>query len=96
VPASVRSDDTEKLLHEIIETFERESRGYTEESARQRIAASVACHSAIKINTPLDAKKMEWLIGALADTHFPMSCAHGRPTVLRYSMKEILKAFHRI
>jgi DNA mismatch repair protein MutL len=96
VPASVRSDDLGKLLREIIETFERESRGYTEERAKQRIAASVACHSAIKINMPLDAKKMEWLIAALADTRFPMSCAHGRPTVLRYSMKEILKAFHRI
>jgi DNA mismatch repair protein MutL len=96
VPASVRSDDIEKLLHEIIGTFERESRSFTEESARQRIAASVACHSAIKINTPLEPAKMQWLIEALAATKFPMSCAHGRPTVLRYSLKEILKAFHRI
>lgn len=96
VPASVRSDDVEKLLHEIIESFERESRGYTEENARQRIAASVACHSAIKINTQLDGAKMQWLIEALSATKFPMSCAHGRPTVLRYSLKEILKAFHRI
>ncbi len=96
VPASVRSDDVEKLLRELIETFERESRGYTDETARQRIAASVACHSAIKINTPLEPRKMEWLIAALSATRFPMSCAHGRPTVLRYGMKEILKAFHRI
>jgi len=36
------------------------------------------------------------LLDALAKTDCPMSCPHGRPVVLRYSMKEIEKAFHRI
>ena len=45
---------------------------------------------------PLDQTKMEWLLEALAKTDCPMSCPHGRPVVLRYSMKEIEKAFHRI
>jgi DNA mismatch repair protein MutL len=39
---------------------------------------------------------MEWLLRALAATDYPMSCPHGRPTVLRYPMREILKAFRRI
>ena len=61
-----------------------------------KIAASTACHAAIKVNTPLQQSKMEWLLDALAKTDCPMSCPHGRPVVLRYSMKEIEKAFHRI
>src|SRR5260370_771956 len=61
-----------------------------------KIADSTACHAAIKVNMPLDQTKMEWLLSALAKTDCPMSCPHGRPVVLRYSIKEIEKAFHRI
>jgi len=63
---------------------------------RREIAASIACHAAIKINTPLDMDKMEWLLRSLAQTECPISCPHGRPIVLRYTIKEIQRAFKRI
>jgi DNA mismatch repair protein MutL len=56
----------------------------------------VACRAAIKINTPLDAAKCAWLLRALAATDCPMSCPHGRPTALRYSLRDILKGFQRV
>ncbi|MGH9519632.1 MAG: DNA mismatch repair endonuclease MutL, partial [Terriglobales bacterium] len=65
-------------------------------TARARIAASLACHSAIKINTPLDPVRMEWLLLELARTEHPTSCPHGRPIALLYSWKDIQRAFHRI
>jgi DNA mismatch repair protein MutL len=63
---------------------------------RTRIAASIACHSAIKVNTALDPARMEWLLLELAKTSHPTSCPHGRPIALLYSWKEIQRAFHRI
>ena len=63
---------------------------------RRRIAASIACHSAIKVNTPLDPVRMEWLLLELAKTEHPTSCPHGRPIALLYSWREIQRAFHRI
>jgi DNA mismatch repair protein MutL len=63
---------------------------------RGRIAASMACHAAIKVNTPLDPARMEWLLLELAKTSHPTSCPHGRPIALLYSWKEIQRAFHRI
>jgi DNA mismatch repair protein MutL len=39
---------------------------------------------------------MEWLLGELAKTEAPMSCPHGRPVVLRYSVRDIERAFKRI
>jgi len=65
-------------------------------SLRTRIAASIACHSAIKVNTPLDPVRMEWLLLELAKTEHPTSCPHGRPIALLYSWKDIQRAFHRI
>jgi DNA mismatch repair protein MutL len=45
---------------------------------------------------PLDQTKMEWLLAELAKTDCPMSCPHGRPVVLRYSVTDIERAFQRI
>ncbi len=96
VPAGIATADAEKLLTEILDGIERENAAISIETLQAKIAASTACHAAIKVNMPLDQTKMEWLLGALAKTDCPMSCPHGRPVVLRYSVKEIERAFHRI
>ena len=96
VPAGIAPGDAEKLLTEILDGIERENAAISIDTLQAKIAASTACHAAIKINMPLDQTKMEWLLGALAKTDCPMSCPHGRPVVLRYSVKEIEKAFQRI
>ena len=95
-PAAVGAADLEKILFEILEIAEGELRGASLDDLRRGICASIACRAAIKINTRLDAAKMEWLLRALAATDCPMSCPHGRPIALHYSTREMLKAFHRI
>jgi DNA mismatch repair protein MutL len=96
VPAGIAAHDAEHLLSEILDGVEHEHVAISIDTLQSKIAASTACHAAIKVNMPLDTTKMEWLLGALAKTDCPMSCPHGRPVVLRYSMKEIERAFHRI
>jgi DNA mismatch repair protein MutL len=96
VPAGIAPGDGEKLLTEILDGIERENAAISIDTLQAKIAASTACHAAIKVNMQLDQTKMEWLLGALAKTDCPMSCPHGRPVVLRYSVKEIERAFHRI
>ncbi len=95
-PAGISSGDAEKLLYEILDGIARENQAISIDSLQSKIAASTSCHAAIKINTPLDPVKMEWLLGELAKTEYPMSCPHGRPVVLRYSVREIERAFKRI
>ena len=96
VPAGVESCDIEQMLGELLVEFEREQQALNLDAIRHRIAASIACHAAIKVNMQLDQNKMEWLLRELAKTECPMSCPHGRPVVLRYSVKDIQKAFKRI
>jgi DNA mismatch repair protein MutL len=95
-PGGVRSAEVEKMLIELLDQFQQEEQALNLDKTRARIAASIACHAAIKINMPLEQNKMEWLLQELAKTECPMSCPHGRPVVLRYSVKEIQKAFKRI
>ncbi|MFY9906624.1 MAG: DNA mismatch repair endonuclease MutL [Terriglobales bacterium] len=95
-PAGVDAAQVEHMLNEIFEQFLREDQAINLETVRTRIAASIACHAAIKVNMPLEQNKMEWLLVELAKTDHPMTCPHGRPVVLRYSMQDIQKAFKRI
>ncbi len=95
-PAGVDAAQIEHLLNEILEQLTREEQAINLEAVRTRIAASIACHAAIKVNMPLEQNKMEWLLSELSKTDHPMTCPHGRPVVLRYSMQDIQKAFKRI
>ncbi len=95
-PAGVDAPAVEHMLHELLDQISREEQSLNLEKIRGRIAASIACHAAIKVNMPLEQNKMDWLLAELAKTDHPMSCPHGRPVVLRYSVKDIQKAFKRI
>ncbi len=95
-PADLTPPEVERVVYEILEIAERELRSVSVDDFRRGVAASLACRAAIKINMPLDQRKMEWLLTELSRTQCPMSCPHGRPVALRYAPREILKAFHRI
>jgi DNA mismatch repair protein MutL len=95
-PVGLVGRELERTLIEVLEQTEREQQAENLETLRLRIAASIACHAAIKIHTPLEMVKMEWLLAELAKTEHPTSCPHGRPIVLRYSLREIQRAFQRI
>jgi DNA mismatch repair protein MutL len=95
-PAGIDAGQVEHMLQELLDQISREEQSLNLEKIRGRIAASIACHAAIKVNMPLEQNKMEWLLAELAKTDHPMSCPHGRPVVLRYSVKDIQKAFKRI
>ena len=95
-PTETRADDVGDLMREILDNARQEGRTVSLDVLRNKIAALVSCHAAIKVNMSLDKNKMDWLLQALAKTECPMTCPHGRPTVLRYGMKDLQKAFKRI
>ena len=95
-PAGVEASEIEHMLHELLDQFGREEQALNLEAVRNRIAASIACHAAIKVNMRLEQNKMEWLLRELGKTECPMTCPHGRPVLLRYSLKDIQRAFKRI
>ena len=83
-PAALSPRQVEALIHEILDTPERELRALSLDDIQRRIAATIACHAAIKVNTPLDDAKIRYLLDELAKTDCPMSCPHGRPVALKY------------
>lgn len=95
-PVGLEGRELERMLEEVLAVPDREQQAENSETRRRRIAASIACHAAIKINMPLEPAKIDWLLAELGKTEHPTSCPHGRPIALRYSHKDIAKAFQRI
>jgi DNA mismatch repair protein MutL len=95
-PADLPAEEVEKLMVEILDGASPENAALSLDELRGRITASISCHAAIKVNMPLEPSKMDWLLQALGTTDCPMTCPHGRPTVLKYGMKDLMKAFKRI
>ena len=95
IPTDLPASDARNLFAEILDTIEAEKRGGPKSTFRDDIAASLACKAAIKINMKLTPEKMRWLIDRLLLTTSPTTCPHGRPVILRLSVKDIERGFHR-
>jgi DNA mismatch repair protein MutL len=95
-PADLPASEARNMLAELLDTVDPEKKNSARDTLRDEIAASLACHAAIKVNMPLAPEKMRWLIDRLLQTSSPTTCPHGRPVILRLKMRDILKGFHRI
>lgn len=95
-PADLPAGEARNMLAELLDTVDAEKKNSARDTLRDEIAASLACHAAIKVNMPLAPEKMRWLIDRLLQTSSPTTCPHGRPVILRLNRKDILKGFHRI
>ena len=96
VPAILEPAECEAAVRTLAEDLEGLDRGARVEEALRRIAATMACHAAVKANYPLTLEKMRYILAELRRTAYSSVCPHGRPVVLRMSRREIEKNFQRI
>ncbi|PYR03718.1 MAG: DNA mismatch repair endonuclease MutL [Acidobacteria bacterium] len=96
VPALLNAEDTARALLALAQDLEGLDRGAHVHEALQRIAATTACHAAVKANYPLTYEKMTHILEELRATAYSTVCPHGRPVMLRLTRREIEKNFDRI
>ena len=95
IPTDLPPSEARNLFAELLDSIDLDKRGSAKSTLRDDIAASLACKAAIKINMKLTPEKMQWLIDRLLLTSSPTTCPHGRPVILRLTMKDIERGFHR-
>ena len=93
VPAMARRVDIGRMLTEALDGYIL-SRSNAPET-HLAIAASIACHSAVRAGQSLDYQEMAALSDAIASEGNPQHCPHGRPTVVRVSTDSLEKQFGR-
>jgi DNA mismatch repair protein MutL len=95
-PALLTREDCEVALRALAEDLEGFDRGAKVEDALKRIAATMACHAAVKANYPLTMEKMSHILEELRRTAYSTICPHGRPVMLRLTRREVERNFQRI
>jgi DNA mismatch repair protein MutL len=96
LPALLDPAECEGAVRALAEDLEGLDRGSRVEDALRKIAATMACHAAVKANYPLTLEKMRYILEELRRTAYSSVCPHGRPVVLRITRREIEKNFQRI
>ena len=96
VPALLRREECDAAIRALAEDLEGLDRGSGVDAALKRIAATMACHAAVKANYPLTAEKMAHILEELRRTAYSTICPHGRPVMLRLTRREVEKNFQRI
>ncbi|PJA75465.1 hypothetical protein CO151_06270 [bacterium CG_4_9_14_3_um_filter_65_15] len=94
LPASVRNWNEGQLLLDILDDLAWD--GDPAQEDRRDLLASFACHGAIRAGEPLTVPEMQNLVDQLFATDSPLSCPHGRPTLIQFSLAELEKRFGRI
>ena len=95
-PALLGREDCDAALRALAEDLEGLDRGAGVDAAIKRIAATTACHAAVKANYPLTHEKMAHILDELRRTAYSTICPHGRPVMLRITRREVEKNFQRI
>jgi DNA mismatch repair protein MutL len=96
VPAVLKIEDSTRALVALANDLEGLDRGADVQQALRRIAATTACHAAVKANDPLTYEKMTHILDELRATAYSTVCPHGRPVMLRLTRREIERNFERI
>lgn len=93
VPANLPTTAAGPLVHALLADLAEPAAAA--QPLRERAAASLACHAAIKKNRPLPRPEAEHLLGRLASLDDPNRCPHGRPIMLRLPLAEIERRIGR-
>tara|TARA_B100001123_G_scaffold450045_1_gene618216 strand:+ start:2075 stop:3853 length:1779 start_codon:yes stop_codon:yes gene_type:complete len=88
-----------KEATQIISALAEDLNGLRDESsvddALRRIAATTACHAAVKANDRLTHEKMSFILSELRRTNYSTVCPHGRPIMFKISRRYLERSFER-
>jgi DNA mismatch repair protein MutL len=91
-PSGLRREDPARAFLELLDLLTRED---APADPRHRVAASLACHAAVRAGQTLAPEEMRDLIEQLEACETPQTCPHGRPTMLHLSAEELARRFAR-
>ena len=96
VPAVLPGADPAQALEALLrDLLEREGSQWLVSGLRERLAATLACHSAVRAGQPLSPEAMSAIVRDLSLAAHPTLCPHGRPTIVRIPRAEVTRWFGR-
>jgi DNA mismatch repair protein MutL len=97
VPAVLGPQDPGAALERLLrDVGEREGSEWAVAGFKDRLAATLACHSAVRAGQGLPLESMSGIVRDLLRTRHPTLCPHGRPTIVRLPKEDVSRWFGRV
>jgi DNA mismatch repair protein MutL len=96
VPLLLKNKEIKPLVIEIVEKTAQIGFSSGMEAVLDQCLELMACHGAIRANQRLSDTEIRELLDQLDACDQPSNCPHGRPTWIRWGMKDLEKLFKRI
>ena len=93
VPSFFPTADAQRPVRDFLASVQQSRKEY--DSEREKVLVRSVCRSSVMARDRLSDKECEGLLVRLMSTEFPHTCPHGRPTMVKMSLKEIEKRFKR-
>jgi DNA mismatch repair protein MutL len=93
IPAGLKNWNEGRLLLDMLDDLAREDTPANEQL--DHVLATFACHGAVRAGEPLTVPEMQNLVDQLFATDQPLSCPHGRPTLINFTLEDLEKRFGR-
>lgn len=95
IPTFVNNQNVLPFIKEIIDDFLNSTQKKMPGEWREKTIITMSCRLAIKAGDSLDNSETKGLLKSLALTNNPYTCPHGRPTLIRFSLRELEENFKR-
>jgi len=95
IPEVLGQRNGERVVRELLGSLSEGTGARAVEVLERDVAASIACHSAVRANQPLSFEVMSRLVADLSACETPMHCPHGRPVMLRLTLDQIERRIGR-
>lgn len=95
-PSWLKEGHEEEIIRSIFDEIINLGTNFDPIKFNNKIIATIACKMSVRANTKLSIESMEEIVRELMECKNPYNCAHGRPTIVKFSTYELEKMFKRV
>jgi DNA mismatch repair protein MutL len=95
IPLWLHIDDATDLVFSLLNNCKKENE-LNIMKYRDELSKQIACKASIKANHAIRKEEVDYFIEGLKKCKNPYTCPHGRPTIIKFSIKDLEKMFKRV
>ena len=95
-PTWLKEGYEEEVIRNIFDEIISLGKDFDRIRFNNRVIATIACKMSVRANTRLSREAMEEIVSELVKCRNPYNCAHGRPSIVKFSTYDLEKMFKRV
>lgn len=95
-PFWLTSGHEEEVIRSIFDEIVEYGSNFDRIRFNNKLISTIACKMSVRANTRLSREAMEEIVNELVLCKNPYNCAHGRPTIVKFSSYDLERMFKRV